>query len=158
MGITKPCTQLHPTPSTSTQLISVSTQLSVTPSTIFEPKYCTLLGNFLKFWPKNLQLSILTENWHPWYIGGVDSKSRLWFLKFLPQNPFLRKFGPKNSKLKIGTHSLSRMLIPNPGLDFWNSGPKIQFWANLGPKIQSCLFCLEISAHSISRCRFPIWT
>ena len=41
MGITKPCTHLHPAPSTSTQLISASTQLSATPSTIFEPKYCT---------------------------------------------------------------------------------------------------------------------
>ena len=45
-GITKPCTQLHPAPSTpiqliltSTQLIPVSTQLSATPSTIFGPKY-----------------------------------------------------------------------------------------------------------------------
>ena len=41
MGITKPCTHLHPALSTSTQLISASTQLSVTPSIIFEPKYCT---------------------------------------------------------------------------------------------------------------------
>ena len=51
LGITKPCThlhqapststQLHPAPSTSTQLISTSTQLSATPSTIFERKYCT---------------------------------------------------------------------------------------------------------------------
>ena len=41
LGITKPCTHLHPAPSTSTQLISASTQLSATPSTIFEPKYRT---------------------------------------------------------------------------------------------------------------------
>ena len=48
MGITKPCTHLHPAhfnlhpaPPTSTQLILASTQLSATPSTIFEPKYCT---------------------------------------------------------------------------------------------------------------------
>ena len=68
MGITKPCTQLHPTPSTSTrlhsapststqlhpahfnlhpapststQLISASTQLSATLSKIFEPKHRT---------------------------------------------------------------------------------------------------------------------
>ena len=40
-GITKPCTRLHPAPSTSTQLISASNQLSATPSTIFETKYCT---------------------------------------------------------------------------------------------------------------------
>ena len=43
------------------------------------------------------------------------------------------------------------MQIPNPDLDFWNSDPKIHFWANLGPKIQSCLFCLKIGTHGISR-------
>ena len=66
MGITKPCTQLqsvsssstqlHPAPPSSTQLHpapSTSTQLSETPSTIAEPKYCTQLGNFPKFRPKN---------------------------------------------------------------------------------------------------------
>ena len=58
LGITKPCSHLHPVPpssihlhpahfnlhpasSTPTQFISASTQLSSTPSTIFEPKYCT---------------------------------------------------------------------------------------------------------------------
>ena len=46
--------------------------------------------------------------------------------------------------LKIGEHGILEVLIPNPDLDFWNSDPKIHFWANLGPKIQSCLFCLKI--------------
>ena len=53
--------------------------------------------------------------------------------------------------LKIDAHSISRMLIPNPDLDFWNFEPKICFWANLGPKFQSCPFCLKIGAHIISR-------
>ena len=44
---------------------------------------------------------------------------------------------------------------PNPDFDFWNSNPKIHFWANLGPKIQRCLFCLKIGAHSISRMQSP---
>ena len=44
-SITKPCTHLHPSihfhpaPSTSTKLISASSQLSATPSTLLEPKY-----------------------------------------------------------------------------------------------------------------------
>ena len=42
------------------------------------------------------------------------------------------------------------MLIPNPDLDFWNSDPKIHFWANLGQKFKVVLFCLKIGAHSIS--------
>ena len=41
------------------------------------------------------------------------------------------------------------VLIPNP--DFWNSDPKIHFWANLGPQIQSCPFCLKIGTYGISR-------
>ena len=51
--------------------------------------------------------------------------------------------------LKIGAHSISRMLILNPDLDFWNFVDKIHFWANLGPKTQS--FCLKIGTHGISR-------
>ena len=52
--------------------------------------------------------------------------------------------------LKIGTHNIVEVLIPNPELDFWNSDPN-SFWANLGPKIQSCWFCLKIGTHDISR-------
>ena len=97
----------------------------------------------------------MNESWHTWYIGVVESESILRFLKIRPQNPFMGKFGPKNSKLpflsEIGTHSISWMLIPNPDLDFWNFDPKIHFWANLDPKIQSCPFCLKIGTHGISR-------
>ena len=163
-------------------------------------------------------MSILTENWHAWFIGDVDSESRLRFLKFRPQNLFLGKFGSKNSKLwklvhiesqgcwfqiqiyifeiptpkfigfqihfwanlgpkiqsclfclKIGARSISRMLIPNPDLDFWNFDPKIHLWANLGQKIRSCSFCLKIGTHGISmisysnisflnfKSQFPFW-
>ena len=57
--------------------------------------------------------------------------------------------------LKIGTHGILEVLIPNPDLDFWNSDLKIHFWANLGPKIQCCPFCLKIGTHSISRMLIP---
>ena len=52
--------------------------------------------------------------------------------------------------LKIGTHNIVEVLIPNPELDFWNSDPN-SFWANLGPKIQSCWFCLKIGTHGITK-------
>ena len=42
-------------------------------------------------------------------------------------------------------------LIPNPHLDFWNSDPKIHFWANLGRKSQSSLYWLKIGTNGISR-------
>ena len=53
--------------------------------------------------------------------------------------------------LKIGTHGLLEVLILNLHLDFWNSNPKIDFWAKFGRKTQSCLFCQKISARGISR-------
>ena len=42
-------------------------------------------------------------------------------------------------------------MIPNPGLGFRNYDFKIKFWANLGPKIQTCPLSLEIGAHSVSK-------
>ena len=53
--------------------------------------------------------------------------------------------------LKIGSEAILEVLIPNPDFDFWNSDPKIHFWANLGSKSQSCPFCLKIGTHGISR-------
>ena len=103
-----------PAPSTSTQSISASTQLSETAS----------LSNI---WTKILHV-----------IG-----------KF-PQT-YVEKIKGSSFCQKIGAHSISRMLIRNPDLDFLNFDPDIYFWANLGPKIQSCLFCLKIVAYNISR-------
>ena len=58
-------------------------------------------------------------------------------------------------RLKIGGDSISKMLIRNLDLDFWNSLPKISLGANLGSKIGNCLFCLKIGAHSTSRMLIP---
>ena len=118
MGITKPCTYLHPAPpSTSTQLHpapSTSSQPHPPPPSSFQPPASSLQHpqqylnqNIASNWAispnlgQKLKLSILIENWHIWYFGGVDSKSRLRFLKFRPQNSFLGKFGLKNSKLSV---------------------------------------------------------
>ena len=124
MGITKPCTQFHPAPST-------STQLSATPSTLLEPKYCTWFGNFPKFMP----------NWHTWYIGGADSESRL--------------FGPKKSKLSVMLEDRHKWYLGDADYYFnispLNFLPKIHFWANLGQKSQSSPFYMKIGRHVISR-------
>ena len=55
------------------------------------------------------------------------------------------------SWLKIGPWGNLDVLIPNPDLVFWNSDPKIHFWANLGQKSQSYQFCLKIGTHGIWR-------
>ena len=99
--ITKPCAHLHQGPSTSIQLHpvpSTSTQLSAIPSTVFEPKYCTYLGNFPKFRANNSKLSTLTENWFTWYLGGADSKSDLDF-EILTQKPFFGQIWSQKVKV-----------------------------------------------------------
>ena len=115
-----------------------------------------------KFGPKKSKLFVLTENWHIWYNGSADFESGLRFLKFQPQNPFLGKFGHETQSyllfLKIGAHSISGMLIPNPDLDFWISDPKIHFWAHLRPKSQRYSFCLKTGTHGISRMKILIPT
>ena len=53
--------------------------------------------------------------------------------------------------LKIGTHGIFEVVVPNRDLDFWNSNPKSHFWANLARKSKSCPFCLKIGSQNISR-------
>ena len=108
IGITKPYTHLHPAPSTSIQLISTSTQLHPAPPSSFQPPLSSLHRlqqylnqNIARNWAISPNLGRKIKSWHTWYIGGVDSKSRLRFLKFGPQNPFLGKFVSKNSKLSL---------------------------------------------------------
>ena len=101
----------HPARSTSTPLISVSTQLSATPSILLEPKYRT--------WA-------ISPN-----LGRKIQTCPFW--------------------LEIDTLGILEVGTPNPNLDFWNSKPKINFWANLGRKSQSCSFCLKIRTHGFSR-------
>ena len=132
----RPCTLLHPVPSTfthlhaapstSTHLISTSAQLHPTPPKSFQS------------FPSSLQ--------HPQQYLNRNIARNCAISPTLGRNiqncPFW---------LKIGSHGILEVLIPNPDLDFWNSNPKIYFWANLGPKSQTCPFCLKIGTHVISR-------
>ena len=54
-----------------------------------------------KFWPTKLKLSVLSKNWHTWYLKEANSYSDISFLKFRLQNSFLGKFGPKKAKLSV---------------------------------------------------------
>ena len=136
MGITKPCTHLHPAPSTSTQLnpapstsiqlISTSTQLHPPPPSSFQPPPSSLQR------PQQYLNQNIARNW-------AVSPNLGWKIKSYP------------FWLKSVTHDILEVSISNPGLDFWNFDPKIHFWANLGPKTQGCPFCLKIATHGISR-------
>ena len=126
LGITKPCTYLHTAPSTPTQLYP-------TPSTsiqLIQPPPSSLQH------PQQHLDQNIARNW-------AISPNLNWKIKSYPL------------WLNVSTHAILQVLIPNPDLDFWNSDPKIHFWANLGPKSQSCPFCLKIGAHSISRFLIP---
>ena len=59
---------------------------------------------------------------------------------------------------KTSTYGILEVLIANPGLDFWNSNSKINFWANLGQKSRICLFCLKIGTYGILRMLILIQT
>ena len=149
MGITKPCTQLHQAPSTSTQLhsapstsnqlISTSIQLHPPPPSSFQTP------------PRSLQ--------HPQrytrYLGRVDSKFRLRFLKFLPQNPFLDKLVPKMSKLFVLPKNWYTWYLEDAdsysNISFLNFQPRVHFMANLNQKSQSYPFCLKIGTRGILR-------
>ena len=47
--------------------------------------------------------------------------------------------------LKIGTPEILEVLIPNPELDFWNSDPKIHFWANMSQGCRRILRMLVLN-------------
>ena len=100
-------------------------------------------------------MSILTETWHTWFFGGVESESRLRLLKFRPQNPFLGKFGPKNSKLSVLSENWCTKCLKDidskSGLRFLKFQPQNLFLGKFGPKNSKCPFCLKIGTHCISR-------
>ena len=117
-GITKLCTQLHSAPSTFIQLHPApfaSTQLISTSTQLHPPPPSSLKH------PQQYLNQNVARNWAISPNLGQKIKSC----------PFW---------LKIGTHGILEVLILNPDLDFWNSDPKIHFWANLGQKSQSCPF------------------
>ena len=117
---------LHPATSISTLLFSVSTQLHPPALSSFQSP-ASSLQHSQQYLNQNI-----ARNW------AISPN----FGRKIKSCPFW---------LKIGTHGILEVLIPNPDLDFWNSDPKIHFWANLGPKIQSCPFCLKIGTHGISK-------
>ena len=121
-------THFHPAPSTSIQLIPASTQLSATPSTLLQPKYCIQLGNFAKFMPK-------IQSCPFWLKIGSYGISRMLILfpilVFWISNPqsISGQIWAKKIKVcrKIGTNGIVRILILILILVFWISNPKSVF-------------------------------
>ena len=49
--------------------------------------------------------------------------------------------------MKIGTHGILEMLIPNPDLELQSRDSKIRFWANLCRKSQRSSSWVKIRTH-----------
>ena len=100
-------------------------------------KISHVIGQFSKIWVKKFKFSILTQNWHRWYLGGANSKPGFNFLKFRPKNPI---FGLKNSKLSVLPRSWHTWYLEDADsyskISFLNLQPYIHFGANLVQKSQ----------------------
>ena len=106
-------TQLHPPPPSSSQPLTSSINLHPAHFSL-HPALCNTLNNIwtkilhvIGQFPPNLGRQIksypfwLKIGTHGILEGFISTKSRLWFLKFQPQNSFLSKFGSKNSKVFV---------------------------------------------------------
>ena len=129
MGITKPCTHLHPAPYTSIQLHPGA----ISPNLGQKIKSCP-------FWLKTGTHGILED-----LILNPD----LDFWNSDPKTHFWANLSPKIQScplcLKIGTLSISRMLISNPDfklgfLKFWSQNP---FFGKFGPNKSKSLILSE---------------
>ena len=74
----------------------------------------------IHFWAK---ASVLTENWHSWYLRSADSESGLSFWNCDAKIHFWENLGQKVKvacfSWKIGLHGILTMLIFFPTLVFW---------------------------------------
>ena len=118
---------MHLPPPSSIHLHPAHFNLHPPPSSSFQPP------------PNSIQLISTSTHLHPTH----------YFSQFPTLNPFLGKFGPKNSKLFILTENRHTWYIEDADSysenSFLNCQPWIHFWANLGWKSQSCLFCLKMT-------------
>ena len=111
-----------------------STQLHPPPPNSFQPS------------PSSIQLHPAHLSFHPVLSTLLEPK----YCTYLDNFP---KFRPENWKLYILTENWHITYLGGAdskfGLRFWNSGPKIHFWVNLGQKSQSCSFCLKIGTQGV---------
>ena len=111
-----------------------------------------------KFGPKKSKLSVLTENWHTWYLGSADSESGLSFWNSDSKIHFWANLGQKSQNclfyLKIGTHVISTFLILVPILVFWISKPKSIFVQIRIEKLKVVQFGWKLAHRVFGRCCF----
>ena len=150
MGIAKTCTHLHPAHFSFDSALCIPLNIIRTKisniQNIKYPKY--------EIWQFP---QILAENFEvvriPYMVSwGCWSGSGLRFLKFRPQNPFLGKFGPKNSKLCVAPENYHTWYLGGTdsefGLTFLKFWYQNSFLGRFGQKNLK-LFVLPESWHGI---------
>ena len=161
MGITKPCTHLHPAPFTSTQLISTSTKFHLPPPSSLQHPQQYLNQNVARNWAISPNLGRKIKSCPLWLKIGTYAKLEvlipnldLDFWNFDSKIHFWANLGPKIKScpfcLKIGTYGISRMLVLNPTLVFWISNSNFLFWQIWAKKVKVVRFNWKL-AHMISR-------
>ena len=149
---------IYPAPSTSTQLISTSTQLHPPPPSSFQLSPSSLQHpqqdshqNIARNWAISPNLGRKIQRCPFWLKTGLYGILEV----VIPKPDFLGKFWPKKSKLPVLSENCHTWYLNDADsyskFIFWISNPKIHFWANLGSKSQSCPFCLKIGTKGISR-------
>ena len=124
MGITKPCTHLHPAPSTTTQLISTSIQLHPPPPNSLQHLQQYLNQNIARNWAISPNLGRKIKSclfWRKISTHGIMEvlipNPDLDFWNSHSRNHFWGNLSPKIQScpfcLKIRALSISRFLIPN---------------------------------------------
>ena len=109
-------THLHPPPPSSFQ---------PPPSSLQHPQQY-LNQNIARNWAISPNLGRKIKSYPFWLKIGthgilealIPTKSRLWFLKFRPQNPFLSEFGPKNSMLFVLSENWSTQYLKDADSEF----------------------------------------
>ena len=146
LGITKPCTHLHPAPSTSTS------SFQPPPSSLQHPRQY-LNQNVTRNWAVSTNLGRRIKSCPFWLKIGPQGilevlilNPDLGFLKFRTQSPFLGKFRPKNLNMFVFSENWSTKYLKDADFESWirflKFRPQNPFLGKFGPK-NSKLFILS---------------
>ena len=97
-----------------------------------------------KFGPKKSKLSVLSKNWHTWYLKEADSYSDIGFLNIQPKIHFGANLDQKKSKLSILSENWHTCYLEDADsyseISYLNFKTQIYFWAELVPGSEIACF------------------
>ena len=112
-----------------------------------------LISILVKFGSNKSKLTVLTENWHTWYLEDAGSYSNISFMNFRLLIPFWANLDQKSQNclfcLKAGIHGISRMLTLTQHLFFFKFELKSIFGKIWVKKVKFVHFAWKL-AHLVS--------